>query len=60
MFAQNKDMLKRKKEQMEAMKVGYITKEFPTTEEAQAFWPVYNEYNSHLNKLRVERRVKKA
>ena len=58
MFAQNKEAQKqKKKEQMEAMKVAYITKELSlTTEEAQAFWPVYNEYNSHLNKLRVERR----
>jgi len=62
-FAQTKEAQKqKKKEQMEAMKVAYITKELSlTTQEAQAFWPVYNEYNVDLGELREERReLKKA
>ena len=39
-----------KKEKMEAMRVGFITQKLDlTSEEAQKFWPVYNEFQKkHL------------
>lgn len=37
------------RERMEAMKVAFFTQELSlTTEEAQAFWPVYNEFSDAL------------
>ena len=62
-FAQSKeDQKQNKKEQMEAMKVAYITKELNlTAEEAQIFWPVYNKYNEVLDELKTEgRELKKS
>lgn len=48
-----------RKEKMEAMKVAFITKELDLSpEEAQTFWPVYNEYQDELGKLRKEKHEK--
>lgn len=45
-----------KKEDIDAMKIAYITKELSLTpEEAQLFWPVYNQYNDKLQDLRKKR-----
>ncbi len=45
------------KEKVEAMKIGYITKELNlTTAEAQQFWPVYNKFQDELEQLRKNRR----
>lgn len=45
-----------KKEQIEAMRVAFITQQLNLTrEEAQKFWPVYNEYRDGLNAMRKER-----
>jgi hypothetical protein len=45
------------KERVEAMKVGYLTDKLNlTSEEAQAFWPVYNQYTDELEQLRNNRR----
>ena len=42
-----------KSDKVEAMKVGFITNKLElTAKEAQTFWPLYNEYNSKLEKLR--------
>lgn len=42
-----------KADKVEAMKVGFITNKLElTAKEAQTFWPLYNEYNSKLEKLR--------
>ena len=52
-----------KKEQVEAMKVAYITNKLDLTpEEAQQFWPVYNQFRNELDKIRESRRkdMKKA
>lgn len=44
-------------ERLEALKVSYITNELDLTpEEAQVFWPVYNEYQNKLKALKKERR----
>jgi DNA-binding MarR family transcriptional regulator len=44
-------------EDIEAMKVAFITKKLSLTpEEAQSFWPVYNAYSDKLKELRKKRR----
>ena len=44
-------------ERLEALKVAYLTKKLNlNTEEAQKFWPVYNEYMADLKKVRQENR----
>lgn len=57
------DRMEDKKEKIEAMKVGFLTKRLDlTTEEAQKFWPVYNQFQSELENLRKNRKkeVKEA
>ncbi len=48
---------KEKRENIEAQKVGFLTKKLDlTAEEAQKFWPVYNQYDDKLKELRSKRR----
>jgi hypothetical protein len=51
-----------KKEAIMAQKVAFITQDLQlTTEEAQKFWPVYNEYNAKKEELaKVKREAEKA
>ncbi len=45
------------KENVEAMKIGFITERLQLSpQEAQTFWPVYNQYHNELDKLRSSRR----
>lgn len=47
-----------KKEKVEAMKIGFITQQMDLTpEEAQKFWPVYNQMNNEIDALRKERKL---
>lgn len=47
---------KDKEEKIEAMKIAFITKKLDLTpQEAQVFWPVYNEYTGKLDDLRKKR-----
>ncbi len=47
-----------KKEKVEAMKIGFITQQMNLTpEEAQKFWPVYNQMNNEIESLRKERHL---
>ncbi len=47
-----------KKEKMDAMRVGFITQHLDlTTEEAQKFWPVHNEFRAEMDKIHEERRA---
>jgi Spy/CpxP family protein refolding chaperone len=40
---------------LEALKIGYVTKKLNLTpEEAQKFWPVYNQYSSEIRKVRID------
>ncbi|MFT4534047.1 MAG: hypothetical protein ACJA1A_000210 [Saprospiraceae bacterium] len=49
----------RRNGRMEAKKIGYITEELElSTEEAQKFWPVYNEFQEKLKTLKEETREK--
>lgn len=53
-IAQPKDF-KEKKEKLDAMRVAFITDELELTpEEAQVFWPVFNERNKKIEDLRRE------
>lgn len=48
-----------RKEKIEAAKIAFITKELElTTEEAQKFWPVYNQKEDELKSLHKEMRKK--
>lgn len=44
------------RENVEAMKIGFLTDRLQLSpEEAQKFWPVYNQYTAELDKLRLSR-----
>lgn len=46
------------KEKVEAMKISFLTRRMDlTTEEAQRFWPVYNQYAEELEKSRGKRKA---
>jgi Spy/CpxP family protein refolding chaperone len=46
-----------KRENIEAMKIAFITQKLELTpEEAQQFWPVYNQYSEKTKELRKKRR----
>ncbi len=46
-----------KKDNIEAMKIAFLTTKLDLTpEEAQKFWPVYNQYSDNLQDLRKKRR----
>lgn len=46
-----------KRENIEAQKVAFLTKKLDLSpEEAQKFWPVYNQYDNKLQELRKKRR----
>lgn len=45
------------REKVKAMKIGYITDKLSlTTEEAQVFWPVYNEFEAKTDAMRKKRK----
>lgn len=45
------------RENVESMKIGFITERLSLSpEEAQKFWPVYNQFNEELDKARMNRR----
>lgn len=54
------EQFQEKKKEIGIKKIGYITENLSlTAEEAQAFWPVYNEYEVKRDALIKENRVKK-
>ncbi len=51
------DRMEERKEEIEAMKIGFLTKRLDLSpEEAKTFWPVYNQFQNELVKLRKSRR----
>ncbi|MCX6294732.1 MAG: hypothetical protein NTX97_01485 [Bacteroidetes bacterium] len=51
------DRQRDKKENIESMKIAFITNKLDLTpEEAQKFWPVYNQFNDKLQEMRKKRR----
>ncbi len=48
---------RQRKEKIDAMKIGFLTNHLDlTTDEAKAFWPVYNKYEDELDQLIKNRR----
>ena len=46
-----------KREEIEAMKAAFLTRKLDLTpDEAKTFWPVYNQYQDELDKLREDHR----
>jgi hypothetical protein len=46
---------------LEALKIAYLTKKLNLTpEEAQRFWPIYNNYAGEIRKTRIEQRQNKS
>ena len=46
-----------RKEEIESMKIAFLTKHLDLSpEEAQKFWPVYNQYNTELKTIRKNRK----
>lgn len=55
-YAQSDSDRTNRRDEIEAQKVAYITSKLNlSTEEAQRFWPIYNEYRSDLDALRKDR-----
>lgn len=53
LVAQSQGPDERDKDKIEALKVGFITKELSlTSAEAEKFWPVYNEMDAKMKELR--------
>jgi Spy/CpxP family protein refolding chaperone len=54
-FAQPEKHHEARRDEMQAKKVAFIATELElTTDEAQKFWPVFNEYQAELDKIRKE------
>lgn len=52
-FGQGEENSKEKEDKIEALKVGFITKELNlTTSEAEKFWPIYNEMDAKMKEIR--------
>ncbi len=46
---------------LETLKIGYITKKLDLTpEEAQRFWPVYNNYSKEIREARIDQHKNKG
>jgi Spy/CpxP family protein refolding chaperone len=54
----DKEQREEKRDNIESMKIAFLTKKLNLTpEEAQQFWPVYNQYTDKLQELRRKRRM---
>jgi hypothetical protein len=55
---QNEGSAKQKKEKLESMKIAYLTKELALNpQEAEQFWPIYNEMTEKIRQNRKEKRI---
>jgi len=58
--AQDEDGDKNNGGRLEALKIGYLTKKLNlSTDEAQKFWPIYNQYMGEIRKTRIDARQNK-
>lgn len=56
-IAQNPELEQSKREKLEALKIAHITERLALTpEEAQTFWPLYNELESKMKEVRKQKR----
>jgi hypothetical protein len=52
------DRQQEKRDNIESMKIAFLTNKLDLTpDEAQKFWPVYNQYQDKLHELRKQRRM---
>jgi Spy/CpxP family protein refolding chaperone len=57
LHAQNRRQGGQAKEKIEAVKIGFFTQQMSLTpQEAEKFWPLYNQYQESLKKHKLERR----
>ena len=57
-IAQNPELELSKREKLEALKIAHITERLALTpEEAQTFWPLYNELEAKMKDIRKQRRL---
>ncbi len=55
-FAQGGGLFKEKKEQIKALKIGYLTNELSLTgEEATKFWPLFNAFEDKQQEIRQQK-----
>src|SRR5688572_16351712 len=60
-YAQDPEMSNEKKEKIRSMKIAFITEKVALTpEEAEKFWPVYNEYTTEAEKIKKDRKDSKG
>lgn len=53
----NRDLKQEKREKIQAEKIAFISSELDLSpEEAQVFWPVYNQYEDEIDKVRATRK----
>src|SRR5690349_15870280 len=58
--AQDDDGEKGNGSRIEALKIAYLTKKLNlSTDEAQKFWPIYNQYMGEIRKTRIDARQNK-
>ncbi|MCE3278552.1 MAG: hypothetical protein K0S44_743 [Bacteroidetes bacterium] len=56
--SKNKVAREERRDNIESMKIAFLTKKLDLTpEEAQQFWPVYNQYTDKLQELRKKHRL---
>ena len=56
-MAQDHQLEKGKREKLQALKVAYLTEQLElSAKEAQDFWPIYNELEDEIKKVRRQRR----
>jgi hypothetical protein len=59
-YAQDDDGEKGNGSRIEALKIAYLTKKLNlSTDEAQKFWPIYNQYMGEIRKTRIDARQNK-
>lgn len=60
-LAQDEENSNKKGGKLEALKIAYLTKRLNLSpDEAQRFWPVYNQYASEMKEARMEQKEKKV
>lgn len=58
LFALSQESAESRKDKIESLRIAYITKELSlSTNEAQLFWPVYNQFQEELKIIRKNRKL---
>ncbi|MBO9571095.1 MAG: hypothetical protein J7497_02645 [Chitinophagaceae bacterium] len=60
-FSQQEDHTQPDGSRLEALKIAYLTRKLDLTpDEAQRFWPIYNNYAAEMRIMRINQRKEKA